>query len=226
MKDLRILNESIIAPLHRRLPKIAVVGNAGVSPEDNDLIKDADVVVRFNNFATRDKIAHLEDKTKCDILFTTFDLHSSTAKPMDVVIGIPFPFKAKEVLLKSNRWYPNARKWMVNPYLNLQMLLDLKVKDSMGYAHPFPSIGTTALWHMKEWNAEFYVMGFGWYYDPQTYRFQGWDLKNKNHPKTWNHDYLNEVEWAVRELFLKRNNFMFSPSCRKILQVAQHQLGL
>ena len=226
MNNLKILDESLLRIYRnkdRARPVVAVVGNAGVSDEDNDMIQDADCVVRFNNFATRAGIQHTQTPNHCDILFTTFDLHSQNANPKDVVSGIPFPFKAKDVYLKSQRWYKNAQMWMVNPYTNLQMLLDLKVENSLGYEHPFPSIGTTALWHMKEWDADFYVMGFGWYFDPKTNLFQGWDLKNRQHPTHWNHSYPKEVEWALKTL-LTKNNFMFSKNCQKILEIARHKL--
>lgn len=228
MKNLKILDESIIKPYqnqHRMRPVVAIVGNAGVSPLDNELIQDSDCVIRFNNYATRAGIQHTEVVNQCDILFTTFDLHSHTAKPKDVVIGIPFPFKPKEIIIKAERWYQKSQLWMVNPYTNLQMLLDLKVKDSLGFKHPFPSIGTTALWHLKDWDADFYVMGFGWYYDPNTRRFQNWDLRNKNYPTTWNHNYPVEVEWALRTL-MPKDNFIFSVDCTNILNEAKRQLRL
>lgn len=226
MNNLQLFNTNILRP-YSRGPResinVAVVGNSGVSPEDNDFIDGADCVVRFNNYATRDKITHTDDRKKCDILFSTFDLHSAGTAPKDVVIGIPFPFKAKEIALKPARWYPKSRHWMVNPYDNMQMCMELNI-DSMGYHHPIPSIGFTALWHMRNWKVDFYIAGFSWYYDPTTHKFQNWDLKNKEYPKTWNHNYPREIEWIIKNL-MPKNNVMFSPSCTKVLNIAKHLLG-
>jgi len=221
MHNLKIFDLSILKP-YGYPKKIAIVGNSGVLDEDNDHINDADVVVRFNNYATRANINHTKDRMKCDILFSTFDLHSTGAKPKDVVIGIPYPFKAKEINTKPNRWYPQANPWMVNPYRNMEMCAELKV-DSLGHQHPIPSIGFTALYHMKEWPVDFYICGFEWYFDGLN-KFQGWDLKNKAYPKNWNHNYPKELDWILKNL-LKKNNFIFSNRCLKILKIAQHFLG-
>ena len=225
IKKLRILDDSILDKYKSRgRPTVCIVGNAGVSSEDNDLIVDSDCVIRFNNYATRENISYTNERFKCDILFSTFDLHSNGSKPKDVVIGIPFPFKAKEIANKPQRWYPNSDVWMVNPYENIQMCMDLNV-ESLGFKHPFPSIGTSALWHMKEWDAIFYICGFSWYYDSKNHKFQGWDLKNKEYPKIWNHNYPLEIEWIIKNIH-KKDNFIFSKSCEKIINVAKHILSI
>ena len=216
MNSLQILNRNILRPYGAR-PLVAIVGNAGVRPEDEEPLKRADCVVRFNNYATRANIIKTPDPYRCDVLFSTFDLHSQVAKPRDVVIGIPYPFKAKEIFSKPKRWYPDARHWMVNPYHNMQLCEELGM-ESLGYAHPLPSIGLTALWHMRDYPADFYVCGFGWYFSEG--KFQGWDLQNKDYPKTWNHWYPAEVEWILKNLFHK-NNFIFSKECARILNIAK-----
>jgi len=220
LKDLRILSDEILSSYARK-PLIAVVGNAGVQEEDQQVIDTADIVVRFNNYGTREGITKTSDPLKCDILFSTLDLHSTGAKPKDIIIGIPYPFKAREISSKIPRWYDKSRKWMVNPYLNLQCCLDIGL-DSEGFKHPLPSIGTTALWHMKDWKAQFYIAGMNWYYSEG--RFQKWDLKNTDYPACWNHNYCKELKWILANLFQK-NNIMFSPSCTKILKIAQQLSG-
>lgn len=226
MKQLKILSDDILAPYRAASPRkkiqVAVVGNSGVTDDDEDFINDADCVVRFNNYATRDGITHTKDRKKCDILFSTFDLHSAGTTPKDVVVGIPYPFKAREIYGKPARWYPKARTWMVNPYENMSMCAEMKI-DSLGFAHPVPSIGFTALWHMKDWDVEFYIAGFSWYYDSKTHKFQNWDLKNKSYPKTWNHNYPKEIEWIIKNL-MPKNNIIFSPGCSKLLAIARHLL--
>lgn len=222
MDNLNILSERIIARYGKR-PRIVVIGNAGADEFTERQIKNADCVVRFNNYATRSGITHTADKFRCEILFSTFDLHSQGAEPKDVVIGIPFPFKATEIADKPARWYPKARPWMVNPYTNMQMCQELHI-ESLGYAHPCPSIGFTALWHMRNWNAEFYISGFEWYWSNETKLFQNWNLKNRNYPKTWNHNYPKEIEWIVNNL-LPKNNIIFSAKCMELLSYAKRQLA-
>lgn len=224
MQRLRLLNDEILSTygIGKDLPSVVIIGNAGVSAVDESFIAEADCVVRFNNYATRQGITHTSQKDRCDILFSTLDLHSSCAKPNDLVIGIPFPFKAKEIATKPNRWYAQSNHWMVNPYLNMQMCEELKI-DSLGCAHPLPSVGFTALWHMHKWQASFYVCGFEWYYNKDTNLFQGWDLRNKQYPTHWNHNYPKEVEWIINNL-LNKNNFIFSSQCLKILNKAKQLL--
>lgn len=223
MKNLNILDPSILE--RYRIEKhgiVAIVGNAGIGPSDDEIIDSAQCVVRFNNYATREKVTKTKDPNRCDILFSTFDLHSAGSNPSDVVIGIPYPFKAKEINLKPDRWYPKAKHWMVNPYHNMEMCAEMQI-DSLGHTHPLPSIGFTALWHMRNWNATFYVCGMNWYYDGLG-RFQNWDLKNTNYPTNWNHNYPKELRWIIQNL-LRKNNFMFSPECSKILKIAQQLSG-
>lgn len=219
MKNLQLLSSKLLLPYLElgRTPLIAVVGNAGVSKEDSKRIDKADIVVRFNNYATRTNITHTTDKFKCDVLFSTFDLHSQGSQPKDVVIGIPFPFKAKEISAKPNRWYPNARPWMVNPYENMRMCEELNI-DSLGASHPLPSVGFTALWHMKDWHANFFICGYEWYYSDDTGLFQGWGLKNKDYPKSWNHNYPKEVDWVYKNMY-EKININFSARSEYILRV-------
>lgn len=221
MKDLKLLNQAILTNYpHKNQPvRVAVVGNSGIAEHDQRKIDNCDVVIRFNNYATRENIALTKDKFKCDILFSTFDLHSYGSQPKDVIIGIPFPFKAKEIYKKPNKWYPNSRHWMVNPYENMKMCEEMNI-DSLGACHPLPSLGLTALWHMKDWEAEFYVCGYSWYYNKQDQTIQRWDLRNKNYPKNWNHNYPKEIEWVIKNL-IPKNNFIFSDGCMEAINFAK-----
>ncbi len=211
---------------------IAIVGNGGITAYDAKRIKDADHVIRFNNFASRQGILHPEEKTRCDTLFSTFDLHSTGVRPKNVVIGIPFPFKAAEIQSKPDRWYPMANLWMVNPYWNHQMTADFQFEcsswdkatdlniDPRGWRHPFPSLGFTALHHLVRLginiNSEVYVCGFNWYYDSETKKMQGFELNHKPRPKHFNHDYWKEAVKICEEI-VGRKNITFSPECHKIL---------
>jgi len=220
MKNLKVLNKSLLNPYNGR---IAIVGNAGVNDEEDNIIKSSSCVIRFNNYGTRESVSKTSNKLLCDILFSTFDLHSEGAKPKDVVIGIPFPFKHESISNKAPRWYPNSTIWTVNPYLNADMCKELKIKSN-GSHHPLPSIGFTALWHMKDWNKDFYVCGFEWYFDGVS-KFQNWDLKNTNYPTIWNHSYPLEIKWILENLYKKKNNFIFSSRCKNILNIAQAITG-
>jgi hypothetical protein len=199
------------------------VGNAGVNDEEDKTISESSRVVRFNNYGTRENVKKTNDKLLCDILFSTFDLHSQGANPKDVVIGIPFPFKQESISNKAPRWYPKSNIWMVNPYLNAEMCRELKV-TSNGSQHPLPSIGFTALWHMKDWKNEFYVCGFEWYFNGAD-KFQNWDLRNANYPTNWNHNYPKEIRWILENLYKKKNNFIFSKRCQHLLNLAQTITG-
>lgn len=223
MKNLRILHQSVLDRYSvEKSRMIAIVGNAGIGPDDEEMINAADCVVRFNNYATRENVVKTLDPFKCDILFSTFDLHSNGCKPNDVVIGIPYPFKAKEINLKPQRWYPNANHWMVNPYLNMEMCAEMSI-NSLGHAHPLPSIGFTALWHMRNWPGQFYVCGFNWYNTGHG-QFQNHDIRNTNYPSNWNHNYNKEVRWILANLASK-NNFIFSSECARILMTAKQVLS-
>lgn len=224
MNNLKLFNKDILN-LHgkrRNSHSIAVIGNGGVTPEDESMINSADVVIRFNNYATREGVRKPQDRFKCDILFSTFDLHSHGATPKDVVIGIPFPFKSKEIYDKPSRWYPKSRHWMINPFENERMCQELQI-DSNGTHHPLPSLGFTALWHMRDWTNQIYVSGFNWYYDPTTRRVQKWDMRNTEYPNHWNHNYPKEVRWIINHL-LPKNNIIFSSACSKILKSVISQI--
>lgn len=221
MESLQILNRS----LFEKKRSICVVGNGGVSPEDEEHIRNSDCVIRFNNYATRQNITLTEDKNKCDVLFTTFDLHSMGVRPKAVVIGIPFPFHAERISNKLEAWYPYSDPYMVNPYLNMEMCKMLNI-PSEGYKHPFPSIGFTCLWHI--WRMRItnpiYICGFNWYFDWSTMLCQGKPLGITEFPKNWNHNYHNELRWMTEHLMPKQF-ITFSDSCKKILKYARTKIN-
>lgn len=219
MKNLEILHQRILGGYKT----VAVVGNAGVNQSDDQRIRDCSRVVRFNNYATRAGISYTEDPYRCDILFSTFDLHSKGSNPKDVVIGIPFPFKAAEIYNKPAVWYPKSSIWTVNPYENMRMCHEMDIKSD-GFSHPIPSIGFTALWHMMDWvGVEFYICGFEWYFNEATGLFQNFRLDKNPKPSTWNHDYHKEIKFILEHIRPK-NNINFSDRCNKLLDIAADQL--
>ncbi len=133
MRNLKILSPDIFGGLKKN-PLVSIVGNAGVETRDQRIIQDSDCVIRFNNYATRENIEKTNDPFRCDILFTTFDLHSQGSNPKHVVAGIPYPFKAAEIIDKPAKWYPNSKQWMINPYLNMELCKGLGL-NSIGHTH-------------------------------------------------------------------------------------------
>jgi hypothetical protein len=210
--------------------RVAVIGNGGLSPEDQAIIDEADCIIRFNNYATRDGIQYSADRFQCDMLWTTGDLHSEGAEPRAVVLGIPFPFKCEEMPRRIEKWYGGCTAYMVNPYWNLKMNQELKT-GTQGWKHPFPSIGFTCLWHIynlfikvPNFKASVFIAGFNWYWDEDTKRIQKWDMTREDYPNVWNHNYPREVRWIIEKL-LDHPQFSFSESCWRILMTVKKQIG-
>ncbi len=208
---------------------ISIVGNSSLLDVDRDIVDQSDLVVRFNNFGTRTGLDRTKDPLHCDILFTTFDAHSAGCNPKHVVIGIPYPFKIDRVVSLAEKWYPDSKIWMVNPYWNKQICDDLNLV-SEGWAHPIPSIGFTALWHIHRIvklgllkRRIFYVCGFEWYFDHRTQRFQCANIEADSFPQTWNHCYPREARWVI-DYMLGEDNFVFGPRQIEILGIGQCQM--
>lgn len=213
INSLQILNPQAFAGAKR----IAIVGNAGVNYIEAEQIEQCDHVIRFNNFATRAGIEHMDNKHLCHTLVTHFDLHSIHVSPKNVVIGIPFPFNAERIVRQLDIWYPKSTPYMVNPYMNMQMCEELKI-NSGGYHHPLPSLGFTTLWHLSKMNinSSFFVAGFNWYYDEDTNQMQGYRLNHQPRPTHFNHDYWIESSWISKHLF-GLPKWKFSKRCERIL---------
>ena len=223
MNNLQILDSSILLK-YTNQSSIALVGNSGVSDIEQSIINGCGIIARFNNYATRKNIDKTKDPYQCDILFSTFDLHSVDSQPKDVVIGIPFPFKAEEILEKPMRWYPRSRHWMINPYQNMKMCLDMNI-DSLGASHPLPSLGFTALWHMRNWPIKIHVCGFNWYCNPNEKTIQGVSIYDTKPKDSWNHNYKKEAIWIIKNL-MHKDNIIFSPDCLRILNFIKISLGI
>lgn len=213
--------------------KIAVVGNGGLSSEDQEIIANSDCVIRFNNYATREGIDYSTDRFRCDMLWTTGDLHSQGAEPRSVVLGIPFPFHCHTLPRRIEKWYPKSTALMVNPYWNLDMNIEMKT-GTEGWKHPFPSIGFTCLWHLKQilqkvstFHAQIFVAGFNWYSDTPVEHIQGIIPSRSYNPQKHghlNHHYVMEVIWILDNL-LSHPSFGFSDSCYKILKSVEKIVG-
>lgn len=222
MNDMKVNSLKLLSQdIFKGKKLICIVGNGGVSAEDQKIIDKSDCVIRFNNYATRENINKTTNPFKCDVLFTTFDLHSNGCEPEHVVAGIPYPFNAERIIERFDVWYPHSTPWMVNPYWNLLMCKELSI-NSDGWKHPFPSIGFTCLWHLNRMalgNA-FYICGFNWYFDWSTKLCQGHHFGKEKYPSNWNHCYPNEVKW-ITENMMDRININFSIECKKILNYAK-----
>lgn len=205
---------------------ISVIGNAGITQNDVPRI-EASLAIRFNNYATRAGIGH--HTSKCDMLWTTGDLHSQGSSPSSVVVGIPFPFKTDSLPSRLNRWYSKSTPYTVNPYWCYEMNQELGI-PSEGWKHPFPSIGFTCLWHLhklistSKFRPSVYVAGFNFYHDKG--RIQGIIPSRDytvNRHKCFNHHYILEVKWIMEKLW-NHPCFQFSPEINKIFQSLKPKL--
>ena len=226
VKRIKILDPSAF----QHAKTIVIAGNAGLKESDKRVIDSAECVVRFNNHATRKGIGHLINTYRCDTLFTTFDLRSKDSNPKAVVVGIPFPFKCGSIKEKLHKWYNASDPYVINPYLNLDLIKDLGLSDkSMGYAHPIPSVGFTAIWHLfrllefrVDWKPMVHVCGFNWYSDIDNLTIQD---RKPNAPRAWhfNHHYREEMKWIIENL-MDNPNWSFSDECFKILSTFKNHL--
>lgn len=191
--------------------RIALVGNGTVEEESTAKITAADVVVRFNNWASRKECIEQtlpHGSLRCDLLVTHFDLHSDNmgqggvARPKLVVIGIPAPFQIDAIPAKLDRLHPDAVAAMVHPYWNRDLCRELGI-ESLGFKHPLPTLGLTAIYHLARMrlSAEFYVCGFDWHFDPATDSIQGVSLQAERLPGHFNHWYAREAAWISRGLY-------------------------
>jgi len=211
MQNLNILDQYMLSSYVHSQHRVAIVGNGGLVATDLENISKCNVVIRFNNYLERGDI----NTPRCNILFSAFGVHSNGASPRDVVIGVPFPYQAEEVEKKIVSWYPRSNYWMVNPYENLKMNRELGFKGD-GTGLQIPSLGFTALWHLRNWQAVFYVTGFNWYSNPLKNTIQDHPVGNRNYPKHWSHNYHAELSWITRNLAPK-NNFIFSDESQQII---------
>lgn len=224
--QLTIWGADVMGGLFGAAPKIAIVGNGPVEPESTAQIRESTLVVRFNNWATRAecRAQTLPHATyRCDILVTHLDLHSKNQgepgidAPRLVVIGIPAPFQIDSIPAKLARWHPRTPVAMVNPYWNRQLCQALAL-DSLGFRHPLPTLGLTALYHLARMGlaAQFYVCGFDWHYDPAEDTIQGHAIDASRLPSHFNHWYVREAVWVCRSLW-RQAQWRFSSRAERTL---------
>jgi hypothetical protein len=135
-----------------------------------------------------------------------------------VVIGIPAPFQIDTIPAKLDRWHADAAVAMVNPYWNRQLCQELSL-DSLGHAHPLPTLGLTAIYHLSRMAlpATAYVCGFDWHYDPAADTIQGHAIDTPRLPAHFNHWYVREAVWVSRHLFGHRQ-WQFSQRATRTLE--------
>ncbi len=225
--ELLIWNAQAMADHFPRARTVAIVGNGAVDAESTSHIEQADVVVRFNNWATRSFCVehNLPHSTgRCDLLVTHCDLHSGNqgkggiGRPSLVVIGIPAPFHIDVLPARIDKWYPDCRVAIVNPYWNRQLCQSLALK-SEGWQHPLPTLGMTALYHLgrMELGYEYYVCGFDWHFDPERDTIQEHAVDAQKLPGHYNHWYVKEAVWIARSLW-QRPKWSFSSRAARTLR--------
>jgi hypothetical protein len=224
--QLTIWNADVVGRIFGQPKRISLVGNGTVEADSTAIIQSSDVVIRFNNWATRPECVEktLPSGTlRCDMLVTHLDLHSANmgkgevAAPRLVVLGIPAPFQIDNIPKKLDRWHPNTPVAMVNPYWNRQLCQALSL-NSEGFKHPLPTLGMTAIYHLARMNlsAEFYVCGFDWHFDPATDRIQGHAIDAPRLPGNFNHWYVREAVWITRSLY-RHERWKFSARAARTL---------
>lgn len=211
---------------NKDINSIAIVGNGPTENGDRQKINSADLVIRFNDWASRDH-HRLVKKTgnRCDFLFTTIDSFSRRGnQPSKVIIGIPYPHHYNKVEYWLNKQYPNSQYIMVNPYLNFKLCKELNL-NSIGWNHPLPTIGMTGIWHINHFSlsANIYITGFSWLYDEKTDSIQNQLIDSEILPQE-NHIYIKEAFWISKKLF-NNDKWTFSSIAKKTLNRV-HNLNL
>lgn len=228
MLELDIFNKRLLEEVFgTSIGCIAVVGNGPVDPVDKSIIEGADVVMRFNNWGSRtdgwcqDNLEKVGGR--CDIMLGNFDIHTTNIGQRDITapkiatLAIPTPHNIDRAS-HFERFYPDARASMVNPFWVYQCCQELGLA-SVGHEHPMPTVGMTGLYHLHHMKLDtvFFVTGFSWHYDRKEDTVQGIDIGAENLPTYWNHFYIKELVWVSRNL-LDDPRWSFGPQAEEALQ--------
>ena len=221
ISQLRMLSSRIFTDLELGSGTVAIVGNGVVEEDSTPIILGSKVVVRFNDYNRR-RTYRSESTKRCDVLCTHYDAHPFAGEngfdiPKSVVIIIPAPFKTDRISEYSDRWYADQDLYMVNPYLNRMLCVELGL-NSDGCRHPLPTAGMTALYHLSNLGGKFYIAGFDWHvdFDNETIDRRPIELEKRQH--NWNHFYASEARWVHKNLF-GRDNIYFSERSRRAMEI-------
>lgn len=201
-----------------RAQSVAVVGNGVVDQESESWINDADVVVRFNNWNSRDickDVTLPNSGTRCEVVVSHLDCQPILTHPWSLprllVLAIPAPFQIDRNPFYLEERYGKISVAMVNPYVNRLACLELGLNSS-GWAHPLPTVGFTFLYHFWRFNLDYvrsiYLCGFDWHYDIRTDTYQNVSLVDQKATPN-NHSYLREARWIQKNL-LRDPRWIFS----------------
>ncbi len=211
---------------------IGLVGNGPVDRSDAAALDECDVIVRFNNWGSRS--GEIKDKWlpiiggRCDIALGNFDCHSTNigrdgiTAPKQAVLGIPYPHRWKDADTFYDRFYPEARPCMINPFWNRDLCAELGYENE-GWKHPLPTVGLTAMYHLNrmvqagQLQAHFFVCGFTWHYNAEKDTIQDVPITTGRLPGHFNHFYHKEAWWVSNRLYGNGSRWTFGAiSCRPL----------
>jgi hypothetical protein len=201
-----MFNSTVLARFFPNTQTIAVVGNGPVSPEDGEHVAKANVVVRFNNWASRGSIDQPGIPKRADIVFTNGGSHSSIKSqvhPTLVVLANPYPHYWDTADRDLMRFYPQSHLTHINPFWMRDLCKSLNY-DSKGYAHPLPTVGLVGIYALMKISKtmNYFITGFTWGYDEVADTIQGHKLDNDSRckEKKFNHNFFRELLWTSRSI--------------------------
>lgn len=207
IEDYEILNKRSFNACFPRASYITFVGNGPTDRADQKFIDAADIVVRFNNWGSRTELVHNVSR-RCDMVFLNGDCHTTNIGKDDVtdpkmaVMAIPYPHHAQDGDKLLGRFYKQAMWAQVNPFLLRDLCISLNYKSD-GTKHPMPTVGLVGMYMLQKIvpQANFYVCGFSWHYDPATDRVQRHEINQDPLPTHFNHWYVRELVYVCRHFY-------------------------
>lgn len=199
-----ILNRRVFFQRFINVGRIVFVGNGPTEAADQEAVEKADLVVRFNNWGSRNGLVHNVPR-RCDMVFLNGDCHTTNIHKEDVgdpgmaVMAIPYPHHATDGDKLLTTFYKNAVLTQVNPFWLRDLCNRLNYKSD-GTKHPLPTVGLVGMYMLNKLvpDAHFYVCGFSWHYDPATNKVQGFDVNMPKLPTHFNHWYVRELVYVAR----------------------------
>jgi len=217
---IRMFNAESLTETFTDYKHIVVIGNGKIPNRGLKIlekkIKNADIVIRCNDWNRRKSYSATKGGRRCDLLITHSDSVPIQGKkdfdtPKAVVIAIPAPFHSDRIIEHVNTVYSSSNIYMVNPYTNKLMCDTLKL-NSTGCGHPIGTVGFTILYHL--WrisrvlpDLDIFVAGYNWRYKPQNQTFD--EIPMNSDRRRGNHAYIREVKWIYENL-KDHKNFSFS----------------
>lgn len=205
--DYEILNRRVFSACFSSAKYIVFVGNGPTDAADQVHIDNADIVVRFNNWGSRNGLVHNVSR-RCDMVFLNGDCHTTNIGKEDVgapkaaIMAIPYPHHAVDGDRLLSRFYPQALHAQVHPFWLRDLCKHLGYKSD-GTKHPLPTVGLVGMYmlHKIVPDVNFYVCGFSWHFDPATDQIQKHSFDQDPLPTHFNHWYVRELVYICRRFY-------------------------